>query len=924
MTWQVDDSENFAKRGHGAYCVLRKQNTQYVLRFTFYALRPVRRDASFRFPRAFGITMDVILTHEHTDFDALASLLAAAKLHPEAVPVLPRQMNRNLRDFLALYEEEFPFVEARKLRRRRISRALLVDTQSAMSLKGMGPHTAVQVIDHHPRSADLHPKWDFWGEELGATTTLLVEQMVKATILLTPIEATLLLLGIYEDTGSLGYISTTARDVRSAAWLLEQGASLEVVNDFVHHLLTRAQQTLYQQLITNSKPYEFAGQAVIVATAMAKDYVEEISTLAHRIGDLFEPEAVFLLVDLGGRIQLVARSSSKNVDVAVIAKALGGGGHAQAAAALIRQRTLEDTQQRLLELLETHVKPAVTVAQIMSYGVQTLSPGTTVAEAAERMRRLGHEGFPVVHDGRVVGMLTRQEIDKALQHDLDDAPIRRYMHYGEVVVTPRDPVERVQAVIRDTGWGQVPVVDATSGEILGIVTRTDLIRLWTAPAPPPRAQEVARRMDELLPSELLQLLRAAGQTASDMGYTLYAVGGFVRDLQLGQPTFDVDLVVEGHAIKLARQLAHDHGGRVRSHKRFGTAKWILDTPDSDLQRPASNIQYPIPSLDFVTARIEFYEHPTALPTVERSSIRQDLHRRDFTINTLAIRLDPEHWGELLDFYGGERDLQDGLIRVLHSLSLVEDPTRILRAARFEQRFGFRIEPRTAELIDDARGLLDRVSGERIRHELYLILAEDMPEHALARLGELGVLQQISRGLRWNDWQQRKFPALRQALGIETEMALPPAPSLYLTLLACRLDSDDLRAFLQRLRFVRDDRLLVEAVHNLQALEAELLRNGLPPSGVYRILHPASDAARFVFGVVTDSWLVRQRLEQYQQRLCTVQTDIDGSYLRQLGVPGGPVYRRILDAVLDARLDGQVSSREEEEALVEELLAARER
>ena len=868
--------------------------------------------------------MDVILTHEHTDFDALASLLAAAKLHPEAVPVLPRQMNRNLRDFLALYEEEFPFVEARKLRRRRISRALLVDTQSAMSLKGMGPHTAVQVIDHHPRSADLHPKWDFWGEELGATTTLLVEQMVKATILLTPIEATLLLLGIYEDTGSLGYISTTARDVRSAAWLLEQGASLEVVNDFVHHLLTRAQQTLYQQLITNSKPYEFAGQAVIVATAMAKDYVEEISTLAHRIGDLFEPEAVFLLVDLGGRIQLVARSSSKNVDVAVIAKALGGGGHAQAAAALIRQRTLEDTQQRLLELLETHVKPAVTVAQIMSYGVQTLSPGTTVAEAAERMRRLGHEGFPVVHDGRVVGMLTRQEIDKALQHDLDDAPIRRYMHYGEVVVTPRDPVERVQAVIRDTGWGQVPVVDATSGEILGIVTRTDLIRLWTAPAPPPRAQEVARRMDELLPSELLQLLRAAGQTASDMGYTLYAVGGFVRDLQLGQPTFDVDLVVEGHAIKLARQLAHDHGGRVRSHKRFGTAKWILDTPDSDLQRPASNIQYPIPSLDFVTARIEFYEHPTALPTVERSSIRQDLHRRDFTINTLAIRLDPEHWGELLDFYGGERDLQDGLIRVLHSLSLVEDPTRILRAARFEQRFGFRIEPRTAELIDDARGLLDRVSGERIRHELYLILAEDMPEHALARLGELGVLQQISRGLRWNDWQQRKFPALRQALGIETEMALPPAPSLYLTLLACRLDSDDLRAFLQRLRFVRDDRLLVEAVHNLQALEAELLRNGLPPSGVYRILHPASDAARFVFGVVTDSWLVRQRLEQYQQRLCTVQTDIDGSYLRQLGVPGGPVYRRILDAVLDARLDGQVSSREEEEALVEELLAARER
>jgi len=880
--------------------------------------------------------MDVILTHEHTDFDALASLLAAAKLYPEAVPVLPRQMNRNLRDFLALYGDEFPFAEARELRRQRIARALLVDTQSAVPLKGMGSHTHVQVIDHHPRSPDLNPAWEFQGEELGATTTLLVEQIAEANIPLTPIEATLLLLGIYEDTGSLSYISTTPRDVRCAAWLLEQGASLEVVDDFLHLPLTQAQQVLYEQLIENSHPYEFAGQAVIIATARAKDYVEEISTLAHKVGDLFEPEAVFLLVDLGDRIQLVARSSSDNIDVGVIAKALGGGGHARAAAALIREGTLEDAQQRLLQLLETHVRPPVTVAQIMSYGVQTLSPDTTVAEAAERMQRYGHEGFPVVEDSRVVGMLTRREIDVALRHGLGEAPIRRYMRHGQVYVTPRDPVERVQAVMREYGWGQVPVVDATSGEILGIVTRTDLIRLWGAPAPPPRAQDIARRMDELLPQGLLQLLRTAGQTAADMGYRLYAVGGFVRDLLLGQPTFDVDLVVEGDAIKLARRLAKQHGGRVRSHKRFGTAKWILEAGSSKLeagswklearsskleneQRASSN-ELPVSSLDFVTARIEFYEHPTALPTVERSSIKQDLHRRDFTINTLAIRLDPEHWGELLDFYGGERDLREGLIRVLHSLSFIEDPTRILRAVRFEQRFGFRIEPRTAELIDDALGLLDRVSGERIRHELYLILAEDEPERALARLDELGVLRQINRGLRCNGWLRGKFQALRQALEAKAELELPPVPSLYLALLTYRLDADDLRAFLQRLRIVRRDRLLVEGVQRLRAQEAELMRNDLSPSGIYRILHPVSDGARFVFGVATDSWLVRQRLEQYRRRLRTVRTEIDGSYLRELGVPAGPIYRRILSAVLDARLDGQVSSLEEEKALVEKLLA----
>ena len=210
-----------------------------------------------------------------------------------------------------------------------------------------------------------------------------------------------------------------------------------------------------------------------------------------------------------------------------------------------------------------------------------------------------------------------------------------------------------------------------------------------------------------------------------MGYPLYAVGGFVRDLLLAQPNFDLDLVVEGDAIRLAQELVAATGGRLRSHRRFGTAKWILPA-----ELAGENGQLP-DSLDFVTARTEFYEHPTALPTVERSSIKQDLHRRDFTINTLAVRLTPDRWGELLDFYGGREDLEDGVIRVLHSLSFVEDPTRILRAARFEQRFDFEIEPRTEELIGDALDLLDRVSAERVRHELELILAEAEPERALS-------------------------------------------------------------------------------------------------------------------------------------------------------------------------------------------------
>jgi tRNA nucleotidyltransferase (CCA-adding enzyme) len=871
--------------------------------------RPGLRDVGVRRCLQYNAPVDVILTHEHTDFDALASLLAAARLHPEAVPILPRQMNRNLRDFLVLYGELLPFTEVHDVRRRRVNRALLVDAQGAPWLSGMGAHTKIQIIDHHPRAEDLDPTWEFYGDAVGATTTLLVEQMARAGMAPSPIEATLLLLGIYEDTGSLTYTGTTARDIRAAAWLVEHGANLDVVNEFLHHPLTRGQQALYHQLVASSEPHEFSGQAVVIACATAMDYVEEISTLAHKVGDLFEPHAVFLLVDLGDRIQMVARSSSAGIDVGAVAKGMGGGGHTRAAAALLRGQTLEEARRLLLELLQAHVQPTVTVARIMSHGVQTLSPDTTVAEAAERMLRLGHEGYPVVENGRVVGMLNRQEIDRALHHNLGHMPVKSYMRAGEITVTPEDSVEQLQAQIRESGWGQVPVVDARSGEILGIVTRTDLLDLWAAPMPPPRAPEIARSMEELLPAELLQLLRSVGSTASTMGCPLYVVGGFVRDLLLGQPTFDVDLVVEGDAIALAKLLTQERGGRVRSHRRFGTAKWI---PEADQQAP-------VESLDFVTARIEFYEHPTALPTVERSSIRQDLHRRDFTINTLAIRLDETHWGELLDFYGGERDLRDGLVRVLHSLSFVEDPTRILRAARFEQRFGFRIEPQTARLIDDALGMLSRVSGERIRHELYLILAEDAPEHALARLDELGVLSAISSGLHWDTWLQSKFGALRQAAVVSRGEGLPPLPSLYLALLTCRLDDTALQHLLQRLRIVSDDRHLAEEVRQLRSLEEQLSAPGLAPSEIYRLLQPTSWAARLVFRVATDSWLVRQRLDQYETHWKATQTEVDGSYLRAMGVPGGPVYRSILDAVLSARLDGKVSTRQEEEALVASLL-----
>ncbi len=884
--------------------------------------------------------MKVILTHDNTDFDALAAMLAASKVYAGAVPIVPGHPNRNVRDFLTLYWEELPFKRIEDLPRSvDIEEIILVDTQTLPKYRGIPREATLSIIDHHPMNPGLPPDVAFDGEELGATTTLFVEKLSQSSVALTPIEATLCVLGIYEDTGSLSYVSTTPRDVRAAAWLLEKGASLEVVNDFLRYPLTPLQHDLYDRLNQNLETFDFSGQSVIIARAHMVEYVEEISVLAHHLQDLYQPDALFLLVSLGDHIQMVARSTTSAINVADIAAVFDGGGHSRAAAALIRDKSLDDAYHQLIETVRIHASPRVTVRQIMSFGVHTLSQDATVKHADIAMRRYGHEGFPVVDsEGQIVGILTRPEIDRALHHHLGGAPIRLYMHPGRISVAPGDPVERVQQVMMEHGLGQVPVVE--DGQIIGIVTRTDLIKLWSEPPRLSQADRMVRLMEGSMPAPLLHLLRDVGLVATEMGSSAYLVGGVVRDLLLGIPNLDLDIVVEGDAIELAQQMTERNGGRVRSHSQFGTAKWLAP------EELAGEISNGIPaSVDFVTARTEFYEHPTALPQVERSSIRQDLHRRDFTINTLAICLDPERFGDLLDYFGGEKDLQDRLIRVLHSLSFVEDPTRMLRAVRLEQRLRFRIEERTAELIGGALGLLDRVSGERIRHELYLIFNEEDPVRALRRLEDLGILTQIHPALRCDEWFVRKAKFLQKHLQQWEERgwaslslrnhdgdsayvhALPEAAPahdvsfIYMALFTYRLIAEELDTLVARLKMARGDG---EKLH-----EAEALRNLTPvlartqrASTLCELLKPFSSQALFVYWVATDSETIRGHIELYQRELRYVMPEIDGSYLKEsLGIPAGPIYGRLLAALRNARLDGQVSSFADELRLVKELYEA---
>jgi tRNA nucleotidyltransferase (CCA-adding enzyme) len=314
-----------------------------------------------------GLTL--VLTHENADFDAVAAQLAAARLYPRAIPVLPRRVNRNVRAFLNLYGDQLPFMLPDELIRRPVDMVILVDTQTMATVRGMGPQTRVQIIDHHPLARDLPPGWTYHGEPVGATTTLLVEGLAERGIALSWVEATFLLLGIYEDTGSLTYPSTTPRDLRAAAWLMERGADLAVVSEFLHHPLSEAQRRLYDRLLESAQTLELEGHTVIIAAARADGFLEEVSSVAHRLRDLFEPSALFVLVEFDGHVQLVCRTTTDDIDAGGVAAHFGGGGHARAAAAVIRGRSLEEIREELVRILPRHIRPAVTVAEIMSRGV---------------------------------------------------------------------------------------------------------------------------------------------------------------------------------------------------------------------------------------------------------------------------------------------------------------------------------------------------------------------------------------------------------------------------------------------------------------------------------------------------------------------------------------------------------------------------
>ncbi|MCU0511421.1 MAG: CBS domain-containing protein [Anaerolineae bacterium] len=855
--------------------------------------------------------MHVILTHTNADFDAIASMLAAARLFPGAVPVLPQRVNRNVSEFLTLYRSGLPFITRQDLRpRQRITRLTITDTQSFDALKGTQAGAPVHIIEHHrpERPPAAHETLDY--HELGAITTWLVEQLEAQRLPLTTLEATLLALGIYEDTGMLTYSGTTPRDVRAAAWLLEQGAVLDTVRRFLSHPLNDAQQALFEALLAGSENFTVQGYTITLCTATAAGDIGGVNAVTAHLRDVLDATALFVLVATPELVQLVARSTADAVDVGAVAALFGGGGHVRAAAAAISGPTLDEVRAAIRARLYEQVQPAVRVVDLMSRHPRTVNATDSLKDLIPLLRRIGHEGYPVLEDGRVIGLLTLRDADRALEHGLGRATAREVMQGGIHTLTPAASVPALEQLMVSSGWGQIPVVD-DAGALLGIVTRTDLLKHWarthpaTAPQPPIIAPAALSRHLGAAATGLIDLIAAQAQQEDRV---LYLVGGVVRDVLLERGSSDLDFVVESDAIAFAGRLVARYGGRLHTHPPFGTARWHL----AGAALPGVPPQPP-EHVDFVTARNEFYAHPTALPTVYSASVRLDLARRDFTMNTLALQLSPAGAaGRILDIFGGMQDIEQRLIRVLHSLSFVDDPTRILRAVRFAERLQFVIEPRTTELIQSALPLLRRITGERLRHELTLILQEAAPERALLKLEAAGVLAAIHPALRF---VPPLDAALRDGRRAGPPPGVPPTEALWFVWLA---HLDEVTDIAERLLFGAGKVRLFRDGARLWQERALLTDERLRPSHqIARLEQCDPDALRLIPLVLTPA--EHTALAALLERARTLRPATTGDTLKNLGVPPGRAYKTILEALRAAWLDGTVTDAAAETALLQTLL-----
>ena len=860
--------------------------------------------------------MELIISHVSTDFDGLASMVAAQKLYPQAKLCFPGTPEQAVKDFMNLYKDFIEVETIRKPEKANIKRLIIVDCRNPNRLGSFrdivnNPQVEVHIYDHHPPTIECIKGDVNVIEDVGSSVTILMKRIIEKKIYLSPLEATLMALGIYEETGSLLFTTTTSDDATVVADLLKRGVKLEVVADFVHHYLNEEQRKLLNDLIVSAYVLRIKGFKVMITRDKLDHYVDGLALVTHRLKDLERMDCVFSVVQMDDRIYIVGRSIRPAINVARILKFFGGGGHSTAASAVVKHLPLHEVESRLKKTLKRTIQPLVRAKDIMSSPVQTLElqEGMTLNNAFDYMRQIGRFNLPIVQEGKLVGLVDRKDLDKARIHKYGNAPLEIYMSKPVITSNPEASVYQLQDMLMEKGIGCLPIIK--SGKMVGIVTRQDVLEA-VHNRDLKRHRREDRTIDRVkkLPKFVRDILKICGHVGDKVKMGVYVVGGFVRDLIMGAENLDIDIVVEGDGMVFGEQLAKRLDGRVKVHEKFGTAVVVL--PDGM-------------HVDVASSRTEYYTRPAALPEVMMSSIKQDLYRRDFTINAMAIRLNRRYFGELLDFFGCRKDIRNGVIRTLHPMSFIDDPTRILRAVKFEQRYQFRMDPSTENLLKDAlsKNLFDSVSPERLRNEFVEILEEARPLPTVKRMEKLRILRLIHKEIHLDSRMVEAFEAVAGLLVQFNDLIQLEGTKrwvIYFSIMVMRLEPDDILEIARRFRVPNN---IISSVSFDKDRIHEVIRTicsrSLKTSELFRALENLSLETMIFIMARVRMRIVRTRIAKYLNEIRYIKPLITGNDLKKWDISPGPAYKTILRLLFDAQMDEMFSTSEGAKAFYESRL-----
>ncbi len=860
--------------------------------------------------------MVIITTHTNADFDSLASMAAAKLLYPGAKLVFPGACEALLRRYMDGHTASLPeTLSVHGLDLAEVKRLVCVDVADRSRLGGLSvlldrvPPVPVDVYDHHPAQVSIRGERHIV-KDAGACASVMVEELLAAGLAPDSGLSTLILLGIYEDTGFLTFPTTRPCDLEAARRCLLWGADLTQVSRVLTRRLTEPQLRILTKLVERLETVAAGGVTVHITTFSSAEYVPDLSLLVHEIFNLEDLDALFLVARLENRVHIIGRSRVLNVDAARVLDAFGGGGHPSAASASLKGLTLEEAKRLLMEELTINHPVGLTAKDVMARNFHRIGAKAAVQEAFEEMNRRHVNALPLFEGETLVGVVTRQEVDGAIQHGMRSEPVNTLVATSPPLLPPDTPLETVRRLMLERSLRLV-LFGTGPGNVEGLLSRMALFKslYLMEPGRLPRRRggvpsrlELQRLIAGTFSQGEVESLRELGVLGESMGAPVLLVGGAVRDLLLRRPVKDVDFVVEGDAAALAQAWSLRQGGRLRTHKEFGTAVWICPNGRR---------------WDFATARSEYYETPAALPTVAHAALSQDLYRRDFTINALALDLSPERFGEVLDLFGGVRDLKSGRIRVMHGLSFVEDPTRAFRAARFAVTLGFKLPAETEGLLASAlkQGIFRNLSPKRVLSEVIQILACPSPVEGLRLLEKYGLLKVFWPALKLSPKVLERLGRVQKVLDF-FELNFPgepvDRPSLFILALVERLPNDDLNALRSRYPFrgplndlLAGYRSLIWRARQQLALEAK------NAGAVYRLLHDKPLLCVLYLLTQVEKPEEQALVRDFVARDRFLKLEITGRELKAAGLVPSEAFARALLETKAAKADGLVSGREAE-------------